>query len=127
MHEYSTFLLILHCEYSSDFLAAIAEVQQLLVTQNGVETTRNFRSIPQGSDVTLSCRFSGVPAPTNVGWVRDGVPLNDDVIINEYDTMVTVRNFQNSSVFQCYVENKYGYDIQAVFLCAEVIEGGCIV
>ena len=126
IHLYNKYLFLIVqsnvIPFSHSF-TAIAQIQQLTVSWNGTKTTGSLQSIPQGSDVTLTCHFTGVPTPSTVGWVQNGVPLTNGVFTNDSVTMVTIRDFQSSSVYQCHVENKYGHDIETVFLCLEVAEG----
>ena len=89
-----------------------------LMYEEGNDTTLNH---------TLTCVSTGSP-PTNVSWIKDGVPLTSDYIISQnvterrastYDNVLTVRPEGAAGTYNCTVSNVLGSDSMVLMAVGE--------
>ena len=97
---------------------AVANVDKLLTSWNGIESSDSLRSIPEGSAVSLLCNFSGSPAPT-VEWYRDGIQTVEGVATDVSLSTLTVSGVQFTHSYQCVVSNKYGTSMASIIICSQ--------
>ena len=79
-----------------------------------------------GSDLKLTCKFSGSPTP-DVEWFKDGGPLeeNDRVIctVNEDVTTLVIKNTEadDEAWYRCRISNENGATaVEAELIVVEV-------
>ena len=76
----------------------------------------------------MECEFSGIPIPSTVDWTRNGVRVTNGIVLGSNTSRLSIPSLNESAIYQCHVENKYGRDSRTVFLCAVEQEGreGCM-
>ena len=95
-------------------------VSQLETSFNGMQSFSNFISVPDGTDVTIQCQFSGMPT-ANVVWYRDGTMITTGIETNLsiFLSTLSLSDIQTAGVYQCHVSNEFGRDTATLFLCRE--------
>jgi len=82
-----------------------------------------------GGNARLVCRVRGRPMPVSTEWSRDGkiIPTDNPELVATYDEVsgdasLTIAEVfpEDSGVYQCFAENKYG---QAVTKAELIVEG----
>lgn len=85
---------------------------------NGMEAEEDsLVPIPSGADITIRCRYTGVPIPNQVEWTQDGALIQDSVVTEEGVSTLTVRGVVSGGVYQCHVTNQYGRDTASIYVC----------